>query len=167
MDKEAQLDVYHRIFGFSLRLIHQCTTNLATRLGEKFDEVVARENAREAYLNRQKMDVEADKIDANGQTMGETESIKASGIIETTENGSPTESEYTVLQRSSEKSNYRLKYKGFTYQSGQRKCAPGLDVPTGIFKCTRLNKKCDGTIETIASSNGRAQIVERDPHTCG
>lgn len=171
LDVENQLEEYHRVYHSSMRIIHECVTNFTKRLGEQFDKAIAREDARETYLNSQKVNNEESTVEANeaaqvdfNQTSDDVQFEENGGIDEDFDQLS--DSEYEPVERKSEKSNFRLKYKGKKYQTGQKSCEPGMDVPIGIFRCVRSSNKCTGTIETVKNSNGRIHIKERDAHSC-
>lgn len=174
LNKENELDEYHEIYHSSLQIVHQAITNFTKRLNEKFDKMIDRENAREAYLKRQH-----ETKNESVKEKASTDDGEASGSVESQEyDGNGTDgnehagiddlsiSVYVPKPPSSLTGKFRLEYKGKIYLSGKNKAEPGFDAPIGLFRCTLQNKKCSGRIETVKSSNGRVDIIERNAHTC-
>lgn len=155
--------------------MHQCTTNFTNQLIEKCDKMITLEYIRVAHLDCPKMNTQKSVDDTNESNQKEGDCCESDGINESDSSfyqqadadsdNYMSDSEYTVNKRSSEKTLFSLEYKGKKYRSSKKE-APGLDVPIGLLRCTRLNKKCSGTIETIEKPNGRVHIKNRDAHTC-
>lgn len=174
MDGQNQLDEYNRIYHPSLKTMHQCVTNFSKQFDKKVDGAIEDENARQAYINRRKesennrnIDIKSGPDANDSQTGIEPKGLEGINADQSSfvnpENDDLSDSEYTPMPA---KFNFSLKYKHKTYRSTKKNCEPGLDVPLGLFKCTRLGKKCSGTIEAVKKLNGRVHIEERDAHSC-
>lgn len=153
--------------------MHQCVTNFSKRMDEQFDKMVQRKSAEEAYLNhRRTKEAAADGVESieaaeenDSNRLGSYEEFDDFPAEVNVENQDDLpNSEYEVTKTAT---RTNLVYKDLRYGAKRTKNGPGMDLPSGKYRCRRLNDKCTGTVEPIAKLNGKVHIRECDKHSCG
>lgn len=150
-----------------MKIMHETVTKFCSDMSKILDAIIERENAKQTYLSHRS---------ASKAVMESTENISSEAYeIDVDQPHNDIQFQNVGLDDDLSDSEIEIgrlttcttiKYKNITYRTQKTKATDNLDIPDGIYRCTRLKKKCTGTVEPIAKSNGKVHIRPVNAHSC-